>query len=99
MKRYKVRILPSAYNDLKSARSWYRQHSPLLPKRLSQLVNRSIERIRQTPFAHAVRYQEVRIANINIFPYAIHYFLEENTIIIIAIHHTAISPDEWMKRL
>jgi hypothetical protein len=80
-------------------RDWYRQHSLLLPKRLSPQVNISVERIGLTPFAHAIRYHEVRIANLNIFPYAIHYFLEENTVIITAIHHAAISPDKWLKRL
>ncbi len=95
MKRYKVRILPSAYNDLTHARDWYRQHNPILPKRLSEQVNLSVERIRENPFAHTIRYKEVRIANLNIFPYAIHYLLDESTVTIIAIHHTAISPEKW----
>lgn len=99
MKRYKVRILPSAYRDLREARSWYRQHNSELPKRLALQVKLSIERIRQTPFAYTIRYQEVRIANVNVFPYAIHYFLQEDTVIIIAIHHTALNPEKWKDRL
>jgi hypothetical protein len=42
--------------------------------------------------------QMFRIAHVAIFPYAIHYFIKNNTIIIIAIHHTAINPDKWLKR-
>jgi len=99
MKQYKVRLLPSAYDDLKHAREWYRQHNPLLPKRLTQQVNLSVARIRETPFAHAIRYKEVRVVNINVFPYAIHYLLTDNTVVIIAIHHTAISPEKWIDRL
>jgi len=99
MKHYKIRLLPSAYNDLKQARSWYRQHNPVLPKRLSQQINISIERIGENPFAHAIRYKEVRIANINIFPYAVHYLIDEHIVIIVAIHHTAISPEKWNERL
>ena len=68
MQRYKVRILPSAQNDLVQARKWYRQHNPGLPKRFIQQLNLSVERIQKAPFVYAIRYAEVRIANINIFP-------------------------------
>jgi plasmid stabilization system protein ParE len=99
MARHKVRIQPLAYDDLRQARNWYRQHNADLPKRLSQQVKLSVERIRELPLAHAIRYKNVRIASINVFPYAIHYLLKENTVIIIAIHHTAISPKKWKDRL
>lgn len=99
MKRYKIRLLPSAYNDLRQARDWYKQHNSILPKRLSQQVNLSVARISENPFAHAIRYKEVRIANINIFPYAVHYLIDDNMVVIIAIHHTAISPEKWIERL
>jgi hypothetical protein len=101
MKRYNVSILPSAYNDLKQTRDWYRQHNHDLPKQLTQQVNLSIECIRTAPFAYAIRYKDIHIANINVFPYAIHYFIIENTstVIVIAIHHTAISPDKWKHRI
>lgn len=99
MKRYKVRILPSAYNDLRQARSWYRQHNSDLPKRFSQQVTITVSRIKETPLAYAVRYKDVHIANVNIFPYAVHYIIFGETILIIAIHHTALSPAKWYERL
>jgi plasmid stabilization system protein ParE len=99
MRRYRVRILPSAYNDLSEARNWYRQHNPDLPKRFLTQVNLSIDRIRQSPYAYAIRYKQVHIANVNIFPYAIHYLITEETIVVIAIHHSAMSPDKWYERL
>lgn len=100
MKRYRARLLPSAYNDIRTARSWYRQHNKDLPKRFTLEVTAAIERVCTHPFAYAVRYNEVHIANLNIFPYAVHYLVEEatNSIMIIAVHHTAISPAKWEKR-
>ena len=95
MRRYKVSILPSAYEDLQTARMWYRQRNPELPKRLTQQVRLSISRISDAPFAYAIRYNDVRIANVNIFPYAVHYLVKEDSIIVLAIHHTAISPERW----
>ena len=94
MRRYKVRILPSAQNDLVLARNWYKQHNPGLPKRFIQQVNLSVERIREAPFVYAVRYEGVRIANINIFPYAIHYFIDELTsvVVIISLFHLHRKP-------
>ena len=100
MKRYKVHLIPAAYNDLNDARAWYRKISPELPKRLNHHVKIEMEQIRTLPTAHAIRYHNVRIANISVFPYAIHFILESsNTVVVIAVHHTAINPDKWLKRL
>jgi hypothetical protein len=100
MKRYKVHLISAAYHDLNDARNWYRKINPELPKKLNQQVKLSVERIRSLPTAYATRYHNVRIANIAVFPYAIHFIIEApDTIIIIAVHHTAINPDKWLKRL
>jgi len=99
MKRYKVRILPSAYSDISSARDWYRQYNLDLPLKFTQQLKFSVEQIRTTPYSHTLRYKNVRIANLKVFPYAVHYFIENDTIIIIAVHHAAISPDKWKNRV
>lgn len=100
MKRYKVHLIPAAYNDLNDARDWYRRINPELPKKLNRQVKLSIEQIRSLPTVYAKRYHNVRIANIAVFPYAIHFFIEApDTVVIIAVHHTAIDPNKWLKRL
>ena len=100
MKRYKVHLIEAAYNDLNDARTWYRKINPELPKKLNHQVKIAMEKIRTLPTSYAIRYKNVRIANIPVFPYAIHFIMEApNTIIVIAIHHTAIDPDKWMKRI
>jgi hypothetical protein len=65
-----------------------------LPKKLTKEVKKTIGHLRETPFACAIRYKNIRIANLNIFPYPIHYFLREETVVVIAIHHTAINPEK-----
>jgi len=80
MKRYKVRMLPLARLDIIKVRKWYKQHSQLLPQRFAEQVHLAIERIRETPLAYAIRYNQTRIAYINVFPYGIHFFVAENVI-------------------
>jgi len=100
MKRYKINLIPAAYNDLNDARAWYRKINPELPKRLNHQVKIAMEQIRSVPTAYAIRYHNVRIANIAVFPYAIHFIIvASNTVVVIAVHHTAIDPDKWLKRL
>jgi hypothetical protein len=69
MKQYKVLLIPAAYNDLHDARDWYREINSELPKNLNHQVKITMEKIRSLPTAYAIRYQNVRIANIPIFPY------------------------------
>lgn len=98
MKQYKIRVIPAAYNDMKEARAWYRSKNPQLPKRFSQQVKITMEQIRSWPTAHAVRYKDVRIANVAVFPYAVHFIIEADTIIVLAVHHSAIDPGKWLFR-
>lgn len=99
MKNYKLKILPSAKKDWQEARIWYKQQNSNLPTRFNEQIKATAIQICKLPFSHAVRYKNVRIANTRIFPYAVHYLVEEETIIIIAIHHTAINPAKWKARL
>ncbi len=101
MKRYKVQLLPSAYKDLREARSWYRQKNPNLPRQLNLHLKSAIEGINIAPYANAIRYRDVRICNLKVFPYAIHFCINENinTVLIIAIHHTAMNPEIWEKKI
>lgn len=100
MKRYKVHLIPAAYKDLEDARAWYRKINPELPKRLNYQIKIAMEQIRSLPAGYAIRYQNVRIANIAVFPYAVHFIIEDpGTVVVIAMHHTAIDPDKWSGRL
>lgn len=76
MARFRLLLISAAYADLKEARNWYRGKSPQLSKRFSQQVNITMEQIRSFPTAHAIRYKDVRIANIAIFPYAVDFLLK-----------------------
>lgn len=57
-----------------------------------------MQKIQSLPAAYAVRYKDVRIANLAVFPYAVHFIIDADTIIVLAVHHTAINPQKWIER-
>ena len=84
--KYKYHIIPPAREEFRLAREWYRQQQvPGLSNRFAQSIKECIISIRQNPFVCAIRYKNIRIAHPHKFPYAIHFYLDEDIIIIIAI--------------
>jgi len=79
-------IIPPAREEFRLARQWYKQqHVQGLSNRFAQAVKDSIISIRTHPEAHAIRYRNVRIAHTETFPYAIHFYLDDDKIIITSI--------------
>lgn len=97
MRKYNILILPSAKKDISEARKWYSQYNKELPKRFKEELKLIAEALKLRPAAHAIRYRNVRLAQLRSFPYSVHYFIDETsfTVNIIAIHHTAINPLNW----
>lgn len=86
MVKYKYFIIPAAREEYRLAREWYnQQHVENLSNRFANAVNNCIKKIITNPSAYAFRYKNVRIAHTEKFPYAIHFYLDENTIIITSI--------------
>ncbi len=99
MRKHTILILPSAKKDISEARKWYSQYNEELPKRFKEDVKLIVEALKLRPAVHAIRYRNVRLAQFHTFPYAIHYFIDETsfTVNIIAVHHTAINPSNWIR--
>jgi plasmid stabilization system protein ParE len=84
---------------VRQAKQWYRGQSPALPKRFDNDLKATVEQLRLRPLTHAVRYNNVRIANLKIFPYAVHYVVENSAILVFAVFHSASNLENWMKRI
>ena len=97
---YKSIILPLAKEDIREAALWYNKQSKGLGKRFTIEVRGKVHFIRQNPKAANIRYAVVRTAVLNIFPFMIHYTVDEasKTVIISAVLHTSRDPKEWEKR-
>ncbi len=97
---YKVIILPLAKEDIKEAALWYNKQQAGLGKRFTAVVREKVHFIRQNPNAVNIRYNTVRTAVLDVFPFMVHYTVDEDkkTIIISAVLHTSRNPDMWKKR-
>lgn len=86
MKHFKYYILPIAIAEFNEARKWYSSKKIKgLSNRFAKAVRDSIERICTHPTAFAIRYKNTRIIHTEKFPYAIHFFVEADKIVITAI--------------
>ncbi len=97
---YKVTILPLAKQDIAEAAGWYKSKQKGLGKRFTKEVRSKILFVRNNPKASAIRYNETHCSVLDVFPFIIHYNIDEpkKTIIVAAVFHTSIHPDQWRKR-
>lgn len=97
---YKAIILPLAKEDISGAASWYSAKQKGLGKRFTGEVRSKVKFIRENPLASTIRYDDTRCAVLNVFPFMIHYAIDEpnKTIIIAAVFHTSLDPEKWTKR-
>ncbi|MDA3911287.1 MAG: type II toxin-antitoxin system RelE/ParE family toxin [Bacteroidales bacterium] len=97
---YKPIILPLAKEDIRETALWYNKRQKGLGKRFTTEVREKVHFIRQNPKAYNVRYDDVRTAVLNVFPFMVHFTIDEkNKIIIIsAVLHTGRNPELWKNR-
>jgi plasmid stabilization system protein ParE len=97
---YNSIILPLAKEDIREAAKWYNKKSQGLGKRFTAEIREKVRFIRQNPTASNVRYDDVRTAVLNIFPYMVHYTIDEHskTIVVSAVLHTSRDPELWENR-
>lgn len=97
---YNAVILPLAKQDISDASAWYNSKQKDLGKRFAKEVRSKVLFIRENPKASAVRYDDTRCAVLDVFPFMIHYTIDEanKTIVVAAVFHTSLNPERWMKR-
>ena len=97
---YKVVYLDEVKQDIKEAKDWYRLQLKGLEKRFAHDIKTAILRLKERPTVHAIRYKNVRIVHPDVFPYAIHFYIDEpaRTIVITAIVHNSRAPIYSQKR-
>lgn len=75
--------------DIVEAKDWYKSQKPGLERDFAREVKRSILRLQKNPDGYELKYKNVRTAFTDIFPYAIHFYIDNSTdqLVIIAIVH------------
>jgi plasmid stabilization system protein ParE len=97
---YKSIILPPAQEDIREAALWYDEKQKGLGKRFISQVREKVYFIKQNPQTGSLRYDNVRTMVLNVFPFMMHYTINENseTIIVSAVLHTSRNPEIWRDR-
>jgi plasmid stabilization system protein ParE len=99
--RAKIKYASFVKEDIKEAVNWYNKAQNGLGTRFLKNVKEKINSVAENPETIQIRYNYVRIAVVNTFPYTIHFQFhkEQNTILILGIFHTSKNPENWIERL
>jgi plasmid stabilization system protein ParE len=100
MKKYSIVFSPEAIQEIRGAAEWYNEQQKGLWQRFKTLLKKEIDKLKSNPYTRSIRYDDVRFAIPEVFPYAAHYTIDEDTrkIIIQAVLAFAEDPDKTWKR-
>jgi len=92
---YKVLLLDEAKADIAGTRQYYNSLVQGLGKRFKLDLKKVVGQLQNNPHIFGFRFEEFRTANLQIFPYQVHYRIEENTntVIVFAVLHGYRNPD------
>lgn len=83
--KYKLKLLPIVYQDLRKAKKWYLEINTALGDDFKLKVNEELEYIKQYPKHYQKKYKELRLALVARFPYTVYYLIEEELKIVVVI--------------
>jgi hypothetical protein len=85
MHSYHVIFTPRAIKQIQATVDYYNSLQNGLGKRFIQDLKRQLSSVRQHPFSRAIRYDDIRFAVLDKFPYAAHYNIEDDMIIVYGV--------------
>lgn len=98
MNPYTLESYDSADADIEAAFQWYQTEQPGLGMEFLNEVRAAYRRILYNPLNYQELRSGIRRALTKRFPYAIYFAIKEQTIVVVAVLHTARDPAEWQWR-
>lgn len=98
MKR-NIQFLKQAKEESEESKEYYESKRLGLGKEFAQEVDKTLQRIEETPEQFPEVYKTVRRALLDRFPFCIFFRLKETVIQVIAIFHTSRDPEKWKNRI
>jgi plasmid stabilization system protein ParE len=95
----KLKLLTAAKSDVADAIAYYNSEEPGLGSQFAAEVRKTIERILQFPNAWTSLSKRVRRCQVNRFPYAVFYSLNNDIVVVIAVLHKHREPRTWQTRV
>ena len=94
---FEITISDYAVAQINKAADWFENEKTGLGTLFIKAINESLEFISENPYASQKRYKDFRIIFSNTFSFGVHYLVEEDKIIIMAVFYTSQSDDNWFK--
>ena len=95
---YRVVLRKEAQDDLDGAARWYEAQRPNLGNEFLDEAVSAFERIGGSPLSYPDAYRGLRRALLRRFPFAVYYRVEPQIVSVIAVMHSARSPNRWQAR-
>ena len=93
-----LRFHPAAREELREARLWYEERSPLSAVAFAQEVSAAVSRIAEAPMRYPVAEHGTRRVVLQRFPYNVFYRAGPEETIIVAVAHQKRLPGYWSGR-
>jgi hypothetical protein len=86
---YTVKYFYETLIDIQNAKLWYKEQQEGLEERFALAIEEAILKIIKMPTAYSVCYRNIRIAHPKIFPFNIHFYVDdvENCVVFTGIVH------------
>ncbi|MEQ9230831.1 MAG: type II toxin-antitoxin system RelE/ParE family toxin [Cyclobacteriaceae bacterium] len=95
---HRLLISSAAEEDIHTAYHWYLQHDEKLAERFEDEIRFATQQIQLNPEQYQVRYSTIRVKFLDVFPFGIHYHIDKDSVTIISVFHTSLSPSKWDQR-
>ena len=99
MKQYRLEGEAGVEFDVESAFDWYEAEEQGLGLEFLEQLRAAYLRILGNPLGYQELRSGIRRALTRHFPYAVYFSIEDDTILILAVLHTARDPAEWQRRI
>lgn len=94
----RILFRPQARDEFDAAGDWYECEGHGLGKAFLDAVETQLSQIAANPLAYPVVHRDIRKAALRRFPYCIYFRLRGDTMVVLAVFHTAPNPATWKRR-
>ncbi|MCW5908884.1 MAG: hypothetical protein KIS94_13555 [Chitinophagales bacterium] len=95
--KYNIEISEAAYVELAEAMAWYETQQAGLGEELEADMDQALLILQRNPF-YEVRYRNLRVFNLERFPFQIIYIVFNQTIRVISFFHAHRDPEIWKSK-
>ncbi len=94
----RIEFHPEALEEYRQAALWYANREASIAEQFIASVEEAIKQVSAAPSRWRLIDEDVRRCLTHIFPYAILYTIESDSILIIAVMHCSREPNYWKLR-